>query len=57
MKFFSYAFAYAFICFLLYLVISFCRFVYVRIKAYLIRRKLSKKADSEKKVDSESKYD
>ena len=55
MKFFSYAMAYAVIVFLIYMVIKFFRFAYVRIKAYIIRRKLSKVADSEKKLDTEKK--
>lgn len=56
MKLFSYALVYAIVMFLLYGVITFVRFAYVRIKAYMIRRKLSKKvADSEKKRDAEKK--
>lgn len=51
MKFFSYAFLYAFIVLVLFAFISFVRFAYVRIKAFLIRRKLSKLADSETKKD------
>ena len=51
MKFFSYALVYAFFAFVLYAVISFIRFAYVRIKAYVIRRKLSKLSESEKKDD------
>lgn len=43
MKLFSYAIVYAFIVFLIYLFIKFIRFAFVRIKAYVIRRKLSKK--------------
>lgn len=43
MKFFSYAMIYAVIVFLIYLFINIFRFAYVRIKAYVIRRKLSKK--------------
>lgn len=57
MKIFSYAMVYAFIVFLIYMLIRFFRFAYVRIKAYLIRRKLSKVADSEKKLDTEKKDD
>lgn len=57
MKFFSYAFAYAAIVFLIYMFISFFRFAYVRIKAYVIRRKLSKVVDNEKKLDTEKKDD
>ena len=57
MMFFSYALVYALFCFVLYLVFKFFRFAYVRIKAYIIRRKLSKVADSEKKLDTEKKDD
>lgn len=57
MKLFSYAFVYAFVVFVLYCLIRFFRFAYVRIKAYVIRRKLSKVADSEKKRDTEKKDD
>ena len=63
MKFFSYALAYALFCFVLYLVFKIFRFAYVRIKAYVIRRKLSKVAktdvnlDTEKKADMEKKDD
>ena len=55
MKLFSYAMVYAFIVFLIYLFIKFFHFAFVRIKAYFIRRKLSKVADSEKKLDTEKK--
>lgn len=58
MKLFSYAMVYAVIVFLIYMVIKFFRFAYVRIKAYMIRRKLSKKVtvnadnlETEKKDD------
>lgn len=57
MKFFSYAMAYAVIVFLIYNLIKFFHFAYVRIKAYIIRRKLSKVADSEKKLETEKKDD
>lgn len=57
MKFFSYALAYAVIVFLIYMVIKFFRFAYVRIKAYVIRRKLSKGAVSHQKSDMEKKDD
>lgn len=43
MKLFSYAMVYAFIVFLIYLFVKFFRFAVVRIKAFVIRRKLSKK--------------
>lgn len=55
MKFFSYAMAYAVIVFLIYMVIKFFRFAYVRFRAYVIRRKLSKVAVIEKKRDTEKK--
>lgn len=51
MKFFSYALAYAVIVFLIYIVIKFFRFAYVRFKAFVIRRKLSKLSETEKKDD------
>ena len=55
MKFFSYALAYAAFCFVVYMVFKFFHFAFVRIKAYVIRRKLSKVADSDKKLDTEKK--
>lgn len=58
MKLFSYAFVYAFVVFVLYCLIRFFRFAYVRIKAYVIRRKLSKKVvENDKKFDTEKKDD
>ena len=51
MNFFSYAMAYAVIVFLIYIVIRFFRFAYVRVKAFAIRRKLSKLEETEKKDD------
>ena len=57
MKFFSYALAYALVCFVLYLVFKLFRFAYVRVKTFVIRRKLSKLDDTEKKADSEKKDD
>lgn len=57
MNFFSYALAYALFCFVLYLVFKIFRFVFVRLKAYVIRRKLSKVAETDKKLDSEKKDD
>lgn len=58
MKFFSYAMVYAFFVFLIFLFIKFFRFAYVRIKAYVIHRNLSKKVavnnenpETEKKKD------
>ena len=47
MKFFSYALVYAFLAFVFYGLISFIRFAYVRIKAYIIRRKLSNLSETE----------
>lgn len=57
MKLFSYAMLYAFIVFLIYLCIKFFRFAFVHIKAYVIRRKLVKLAETEKKADLEKKDD
>lgn len=57
MKFFSYALAYALICFVLYLVFKIFRFAFVRLKAYILNRKLSKFADTEKLADLEKKDD
>ena len=57
MKIFSYALVYAAFCFVVYMAYKFFRFAYVRIRAYIIRRKLSKFADTEKKADSEIKDD
>lgn len=51
MNLFSYAMVYAFIVFLIYLLIKLFRFVFVRIKAFVMRRKLSKLAETEKKDD------
>lgn len=58
MKFFSYAIVYAVIVFLAYHLVKFFRFAFVSIKAFIIRRKLSKKVtvnvenlETEKKDD------
>lgn len=51
MKFFAYILVCIFIAVVFYAVISFIRFAFVRIKAYIIRRKLSKLAATEKKDD------
>lgn len=51
MKLFSYAIVYAVIVFLIYNLFKFFRFAYVRLKAYVIRRKLSKLAATENKDD------
>lgn len=58
MKLFSYAMVYAFIVFLIYIFFKFFRFAFVRIKAYIIRRKLSKKVElNNENLDSEKKDD
>lgn len=58
MKIFSYAMVYAFFVFLIYLFIKFFHFAYVHIKAYVIRRKLSKKvAVKDENLDMEKKDD
>ena len=51
MKFLAYLFVYAFIVAVIFAVISLIRVAYVHIKAYVIRRKLAKLAESEKKDD------
>ena len=51
MKLLAYLFVYALIAVVFYAVISLIRFVCVRFKAYLIRRKLSKLAETENKKD------
>lgn len=51
MKFLAYIFVCVFIAVVFYAVLSLVRVAYVRIKAYLIRRKLSKFAETEKKDD------
>lgn len=51
MNLFSYAMVYAFIVFLIYLFFKLIRFAFFRIKAYVMRRKLSKLAETEKKDD------
>lgn len=51
MKILAYVLVYAFIALVLVGLISLLRFAYVRIKAFVIRRKLAKFADSEKKDD------
>lgn len=57
MKLFSYAMVYAVFVFLIYNLFKFFRFAFVRIKACVIRRKLSKVADVDKKADMEKKDD
>lgn len=49
MKILAYLFVYVLIAAVLFAAISLLRFAYIRIKAYVIRRKLSKLADSETK--------
>lgn len=51
MKFLAYIFVFVLIAVFLFSVLSLIRFAYVHIKAYFIRRKLSKCADLEKKDD------
>lgn len=51
MKFLAYLFVYALIAAVLFAVISLVRLAYVHIKAYVIRRKLSKLAETETKKD------
>lgn len=51
MKFLAYIFVFVLIAVVFYSVISLIRVAYVHIKAYLIRRKLSKLAETEKKDD------
>lgn len=57
MKLFSYAMVYAVIVFLIYLFVNFLRFAFVRIKAYVIRRKLSKVAKTDVNLDYDQKAD
>jgi hypothetical protein len=51
MKFFAYVLVCVVIAVVFYAVISFIRFAFVRIKAYVIARKLSKLSVTEKKDD------
>lgn len=51
MKFLAYVLIFVFIAVVFYAVISFIRFAFVHIKAYVLRRKLSKRIESEKKKD------
>lgn len=51
MKFLAYIFVCVFLAVVFYAVISFIRFAFVHIKAYVIRRKLSKFTETEKKKD------
>ena len=51
MKFLAYVLICVFIAVVFYAVISFIRFAFVRFKAYIIRRKLAKFVDTEKKDD------
>ena len=51
MKFLAYILVCVFLAVVLYAVLSFIRFAFVRIKAYMIRRKLAKLAETETKKD------
>ena len=51
MKFFSYALALVFLAFVIYVVLSFVHFVYVRVKAYVLSKKLSKLSETENNKD------
>lgn len=51
MKILAYIFVYALIVAVVFAVISLVRLAYVHIKAYVIRRKLAKLAESETKKD------
>lgn len=51
MKFFACVLVCVFLAVVFYAVISFIRFAFVHIKAYVIRRKLSKITEAEKKKD------
>lgn len=51
MKFFAYVLICVFISVVFYAVISFIRFAFVHFKAYVIRRKLSRLKETEKKKD------
>lgn len=51
MKLLAYILVCVFIAIVFYAAISLIRFAYVRIKAYIIRRKLSKLSETEKKDD------
>lgn len=57
MNLFSYAMVYAVIVFLIYLLIKLFRFAFVRIKAYVMRRKLSKKGAVNDNLETEKKDD
>lgn len=51
MKFLAYLFVYALIAVVIFAVISLIRIAYIHLKAYVIRRKLAKLAESETKKD------
>lgn len=51
MKFLAYVLLFVFIAVVFFAVISFVRFAFVHVKAYVIRRKLSKLTEAEKKKD------
>lgn len=51
MKFFAYILVFVFLAVVFYAVLSLIRLAFVHIKAYFIRRKLSKFSESESKKD------
>ena len=51
MKFLAYILVFVFLAVVFYAVISFIRFAFVRMKAYIIRRKLGKLVETETKKD------
>ena len=51
MKFLAYLFVFFVVAVVFYAALSFIRFAYIRIRAYIIRRKLSKLSETEKKDD------
>lgn len=51
MKFLAFVLFCVFIAFVFFAVISFIRFAFVHIKSYVLRRKLSKLTETEKKKD------
>lgn len=51
MKFLVLLFVCVFLAFVFYAVLALIRFAYVRVKSYVLRRKLSKLAETEKKND------
>ena len=51
MKFLAYLFVFVVVAVVFYAALSFIRFSYIHLKAFIIRRKLSKLSESEKKDD------